>query len=80
MSPDNSEIDSARLAVTTALLEGDSGSAFHMVHGLLDQGVPFDRALFDVVAAATPTSVPGGNGVTTGSPTNTRPPGPWRPW
>ena len=52
MSPPNPQIDPARLAVTTALLEGDSGSAFHMVNGLLDQGIPFDVALFDVVAAA----------------------------
>jgi methanogenic corrinoid protein MtbC1 len=52
MSPDTSQIDSARLAVTTALLEGDSGSAFHMTRGLLDQGIPFDVVLFDVVAAA----------------------------
>ncbi len=52
MSPPNAQIDAARLAVTTALLEGDSGGAFHMVGSLLDQGIPFDVALFDVVAAA----------------------------
>lgn len=52
MSPATSQIDSVRLAVTSALLEGDAGSAFHMVRGLLDEGVPFDVALFDVVSAA----------------------------
>jgi methanogenic corrinoid protein MtbC1 len=52
MNADASQIDSARLAVTTALLEGDSGSAFHMSRGLLDEGIPFDVVLFDVVAAA----------------------------
>jgi methanogenic corrinoid protein MtbC1 len=45
-------VASARLAVTTALLDGDPGGAFHMVSGLMDQGVPFDVVLFDVVAAA----------------------------
>jgi len=53
MSPvDDSGISSVRLAVTTALIEGDPGAAFHMVRDLMDQGVPFDVVLFDVVAAA----------------------------
>ena len=45
-------ISSVRLAVTTALMDGDPGTAFHMVKGLMEQGVSFDVALFDVVAAA----------------------------
>lgn len=51
-SIDGGAIAPVRLAVTTALLEGDSGSAFTMVRNLLEQGVPFDVVLFDVVAAA----------------------------
>lgn len=45
-------ISSVRLAVTTALMDGDPGAAFQMVKGLMEQGVPFDVVLFDVVAAA----------------------------
>ncbi len=45
-------IESVRLAVTTALIEGDPGSAFLIVRDLMEQGVPFDVVLFDVVAAA----------------------------
>jgi methanogenic corrinoid protein MtbC1 len=52
MSSDPSQIASVRLAVTTLLLEGDAGGAFHLVSDLLAQGIPFDVVLFDVVAAA----------------------------
>ena len=53
MSPvDGSGIASVRLAVTSALIEGDPGGAFHMVRDLMNQGVPFEVVLFDVVAAA----------------------------
>ena len=52
MSSDPSQIASIRLAVTTSLIEGDAGGAFHLVRDLLAQGVPFDVVLFDVVAAA----------------------------
>lgn len=45
-------ISSVRLAVTTALLGGDPASAFYMVRDLMEQGVPFDVVLFDVVAPA----------------------------
>ena len=45
-------ISSVRLAVTSALIDGDPGAAFHMVKGLMEQGVPFDVVLFDVVAVA----------------------------
>jgi methanogenic corrinoid protein MtbC1 len=47
-----SQVASVRFAVTTALIEGDPGGAFHLVRALLDQGLPFDVVLFDVVAAA----------------------------
>jgi methanogenic corrinoid protein MtbC1 len=40
------------LAVTTALIEGNAAAAFHLVRDLMEQGVPFDAVLFDVVAAA----------------------------
>ncbi len=52
MSSDPSQIASVRLAVTTSLIEGDAGGAFHLVRGLLEQGIPFDVVLFDVVSAA----------------------------
>ncbi len=46
------QIASVRLAVTTSLIEGDAGSAFHLIQSLLEQGIPFDVVLFDVVAVA----------------------------
>jgi methanogenic corrinoid protein MtbC1 len=52
MESHTSEIGAVRLAVTTALIEGDPGGAFQLVSALLDQGIPFDVVLFDVVAAA----------------------------
>ena len=39
-----------RLGLVAALLEGDAGTAFHQVLGLLDEGVPLDDVLFDVLA------------------------------
>jgi len=51
-STDAGAISSVRLAVTTALIEGDPAGAFHMVRDLMEQGMPFDVVLFDVVAAA----------------------------
>ena len=51
-STNPAQIAAVRLAVTTALIDGDPASAFHMVQGLMAQGVPFDVVLFDVVAAA----------------------------
>ncbi len=51
-STDASQITSVRLAVTTALIDGDPAGAFHMVQGMMEQGVPFDVVLFDIVAAA----------------------------
>jgi len=45
-------ISSVRLAVTTALIDGDPGIAFHMVQNLMEQGIPFDVVLFNVIAAA----------------------------
>jgi methanogenic corrinoid protein MtbC1 len=52
MEPNTSHIAAVRLAVTTVLIEGDPGGAFQLVRSLLEQGVPFDVVLFDVVAAA----------------------------
>jgi methanogenic corrinoid protein MtbC1 len=52
MESHTTNIAAVRLAVTTALIEGDPGGAFQLVRNLLDQGVAFDVVLFDVVAAA----------------------------
>ena len=38
--------------MTSALIEGDPGGAFHLVRDLMAQGVPFDVVLFDMVATA----------------------------
>ncbi len=39
-----------RLGLVAVLLEGDAGAAFHLVLGLLDEGIPLDDVLFDVLA------------------------------
>jgi methanogenic corrinoid protein MtbC1 len=39
-----------RLAILSAATEGDVGTAFHLVRGLMDDGMPFDEILFDVLA------------------------------
>ncbi|MDF1594587.1 MAG: cobalamin-dependent protein [Acidimicrobiia bacterium] len=46
------QIASVRLAVTASLIEGDAGGAFHLIQSLLEQGIPFDVVLFDIVAVA----------------------------
>ena len=51
-SADTPGISAVRLAVTTALIDGDPGTAFHLVRNLMDQGLSFDAVLFDVIAAA----------------------------
>lgn len=52
MSSDTPQIAPVRLAVTTALIEGDTAAAFRHIRGLLDDGVPLDVILFDVIAGA----------------------------
>jgi len=49
---DVSGLAQARLAVTSALMEGDPGGAYQIVRELMDSGVPFDQVLLDVVAGA----------------------------
>ena len=39
----------ARLAITAAALSGDSGSLYHIVSGLLGDGVSFETVLFDLL-------------------------------
>ncbi|HSM44118.1 MAG TPA: cobalamin-dependent protein [Acidimicrobiia bacterium] len=39
----------ARLAVTAAALSGDSGALYHIVSGLLGEGVSFEMVLFDLL-------------------------------
>lgn len=39
----------ARLAITAAALSGDSGSLYHIVSGLLGEGVSFESVLFDLL-------------------------------
>ena len=48
MSHGNLEL--SRLGVLTALLEGDSGTAYHQVLSLLEDGVPFSTVLTDILA------------------------------
>ncbi len=45
-------ISSAQLAVTSALLSGDSGALYRIAAGLLDEGVPIETVLFDFLVAA----------------------------
>lgn len=50
MSVDNPELSEARLAATAAALAGDSGTLYHLVSGLLGEGVPFEVILYDLLA------------------------------
>lgn len=49
---DVSDLTTARLGVTSAALAGDSGRLYHIVSGLLGDGVSFDRILFDLLMPA----------------------------
>jgi methanogenic corrinoid protein MtbC1 len=40
-----------RLAILSAVLEGDSGTAFHLARRLMDEGSAFDEVLFDVLGS-----------------------------
>lgn len=50
MGTDNRGLLETRLATTAIAVSGDSGRLYHLVSGLLDEGVPFDSILFDVLA------------------------------
>lgn len=52
MSEDISELPAARLAATAAALNGDSGTLYHLVSGLMGEGVSFDTILFDLLVPA----------------------------
>jgi methanogenic corrinoid protein MtbC1 len=39
-----------RLAILSAVTEGDVGTAFHLVRGLMDDGIGFDEILFNLLA------------------------------
>lgn len=45
----SSDLDAARLAVTSAALAGDAGGLYNTVSRLLGDGVSFDRVLFDLL-------------------------------
>jgi methanogenic corrinoid protein MtbC1 len=47
---DSSDLDQARLAVLSAVMEGDAGLALDIVGGQMANGVPFDAILFDIIA------------------------------
>ena len=47
-----SDLTTARLGVTSAALAGDPGRLYHIVSGLLGDGVSFDRILFDLLMPA----------------------------
>jgi methanogenic corrinoid protein MtbC1 len=46
---DETGLPEARLAATSAAITGDSGSLYHLVSRLMDEGMPFDTILFDVL-------------------------------
>lgn len=46
---DPSDLTTARLGVTSAALAGDPGRLYHIISGLLGDGVSFDRILFDLL-------------------------------
>ena len=48
----SSNLEAARLAVTSAALAGDAGHLYNIVSGLLGDGVPFDSILFDLLIPA----------------------------
>jgi MerR family transcriptional regulator, light-induced transcriptional regulator len=52
MSADDTGLAEARLAVTAAATTGDAGALYHIVSGLLGEGMPFDSILFDVLGPA----------------------------
>lgn len=52
MSTDETGLPEARLAATAAALQSDSGSLYHLVAGLMGEGVPFETILFDVLVPA----------------------------
>lgn len=47
-----SDLTTARLGVTSAALAGDPGRLYHIVSGLLGDGVSFERILFDLLMPA----------------------------
>ncbi|HEX6146711.1 MAG TPA: cobalamin-dependent protein [Acidimicrobiia bacterium] len=52
MSTDETGLPEARLAATAAALGSDSGGLYHLVAGLMGEGVPFETILFDVLVPA----------------------------
>ncbi len=50
MNQDDGKLTGIQLAITSAALEGDATSIYHIVQDLLGQGMPFDAVLFDVLA------------------------------
>ncbi|MGI9609701.1 MAG: cobalamin B12-binding domain-containing protein [Acidimicrobiia bacterium] len=50
MGPDTSP--ETNLAITAAAMSGDAGGLYRLVGGLLDEGIPFDTVLFDVLIPA----------------------------
>jgi len=52
MSTDETGLPEARLAATAAALQSDSGSLYHLVAGLMGEGMPFETILYDVLVPA----------------------------
>lgn len=46
------ELSAAQLAIVSAALSGDPGRLYHIVSGLLGDGVPFETVLFDLLIPA----------------------------
>ncbi len=46
---DQSRISEAHLAITSAALAGDPGGLYDIVGGVLDEGIPFETVLFDLL-------------------------------
>lgn len=42
-------LEEARLAASAAAVAGDAGTLYHLVSRLMDEGLPFDSVLFDVL-------------------------------
>src|SRR5690606_3454282 len=50
--PGISRLADARLAAGTAAIAGDAATLYHVVSGLMGDGVPFETVLFDVLVPA----------------------------
>lgn len=49
MRVDSPRLSQAELAVTSTAVAGDTGTLYHIVSGLLDEGIPLETVLFDLL-------------------------------